>query len=107
MRYLKDIHYGVNGFYWALGSNLSTMIMYFGTQNLAKDHETKEVSADYDLLTIFYITIESITAFLALIWISKAFQLEKTAIIAPLAYLQLPIQFLYDIVFQKEEFRWN
>ena len=88
MRYLKDIHCGVNGFYWALGSNFESMLMYSITLRFNSE---KSVSPTYDFMTILLLTIESIIAVIALVWMSRALQLEKPAILAPFFYIGLPL----------------
>ena len=48
-------------------------------------------------------TIESVLSFLGLVFMSRSFQLEKAAIIAPIGYIQLVVAFLYAIAYLKAE----
>lgn len=71
------------------------------TQPSLKELNDSETSAKYDIVIIVYILITSVMTFLGQVFMSKAFQLEKSSIIATFNYTGTLCGFVIDLFFFK------
>jgi drug/metabolite transporter (DMT)-like permease len=84
MRYMgPGIHYSTGPFYFASGCTFLSPIFYC----LNNKFEESRVSIEYNMTTVFYISVCSVIQFLGQITMSRSLQLEKVSILAPLGFL--------------------
>lgn len=111
MRYMKDgIHASISPFWFAIGCTFLSPLMYSFTQDKSDSKNVAEreyLTTSYDAYTIGLMTVESIFTFFYQILLSRAYQLEKAAVITPIIYIQFVVAILFDIIFQKTVLKTN
>ena len=98
MRYMRDgIHHTLSPFWFSSGCCFLTPFMFIATSKSPTEENRVQVGAEYDSTTILLITLISIFSFLHQNFISRAYQLERVAVIAPISYLGFVIALIFDV----------
>ena len=100
------IHFSVSPFWYATGCTYLGSLMHFGFLNQSYSSDEQK-STVYDFYQIVLILLVSLTAFFGQNFASKAYQLEKASILAPMNYLHTISCFFWDTLFFKAQLQPN
>lgn len=108
MRYMNQgIHYCISPFWFASGCTFMSPLFYVLAHKLhwkepsPAEMAESQMPAVYDWVVILLIGVVSVITFLGQVFMSRAFQLEKSSIIATFNYTGTVIGFIIDIFFFK------
>jgi len=93
MRYMRTgIHYSLSPFYFSVSCAIIAPFMYSLNTNWNNSHDVAKedhalMGTKYDSLTCMLVGMVSLFAFTGQLFVSRAYQLEKANVIAPLVYV--------------------
>lgn len=98
------IHYSISPFWFACGCTFWSPMAHI-SYTTRRETQSEYIGHKYDLFAFVLIFLCSITTFFGQVLQSKAFQMNKANRVATLAYLQIVVMFMWDIIFFNSHLR--